>query len=627
MAETALESRRLETQRPEFGRHRSRGFTDKRTRLDRFQPLALLGLALAGLLTPAPADAAFAYRKQFTVAAAQVVGGPLANFPALVSLTDPNLRLVASGGRVATAADFQFRAEDAATCGGPASCVLDFDVERYDGTTGTLVAWVRVPSLDNGRSIYLSYGDSAIACSQQNRGPVWDPVYREVYHLSELADYSDSTSNHYTAVPKGTVTQGVAGKIGLAAQFGGPAESRLIASDGTQAANTSYTLEAWVRFASLQAGLYTGIMNKGRESGDAGVGLGDWMGLYKDGGTNRLASGWECCAANKPSNLIDGTTALVINTWYHLAATYDGATGFRYLYINGNLAASDTTNVARYAVDPPVPEDRRRRERQLPQRADRRGARRQGPAPRRLDHDVLPQREQPRRVLHGYGRRRERRGGHELPGGQPVRWGPRHLQPALDRHPGRLRDGRAGRRRHAGFGHERLHGRHGYGRYAVGSEQPGPRRPHHDRPRPATRSPPSTRTRSSGSRPPSRPHPAPTTTRSPASSRARSRARSGLGGLHRRAGGAACTYFPVPNGSLVTDNRSEIGIVYSDGAPYTFPAAGHRSSRSTARPPTPRTRSRSPPIPETGTSAWRGPASCSTTSRTRRPRSASTTAS
>ena len=309
-------------------------------------------LVTAALAGAAPADAAFGYRKQFTVAAAQVVGGPLANFPALVSLTDPNLRLVANGGRVATGADFQFRGEDAATCGGPATCTLDFEVERYDGTTGTLVAWVRVPSLDNGRSIYLSYGDAAIACSQQNRGPVWDAVYREVYHLSELADYSDSTSNHYTAVTKGTVTQGVAGKIGLAAQFGGPAESRLIASDGTQPANTSYTLEAWVRFASLQAGLFTGIVNKGRESGSAGVGLGDWMGLYKDGGSNRLASGWECCAANKPSNLVDGTTVLAINTWYHLVGTYDGATGFRYLYINGALVASDTTNVAKYASIP-----------------------------------------------------------------------------------------------------------------------------------------------------------------------------------------------------------------------------------------------------------------------------------
>jgi len=36
--------------------------------------------------------------------------------------------------------------------------------------------------------------------------------------------------------------------------------------------------------------------------------------------------------------------------------------------------------------------------------------------------------------------------------------------------------------------------------------------------------------------------------------------------------GVGCTYFPVANGNLVTGNRSEIGIVYKEGNPYT--AAG-----------------------------------------------------
>ena len=316
----------------------------------------VLSLAGAGALLLAfacPAHAAFGYRKQLTVNAGLVVTGPIADFPVLVSITDPvNLKTVANGGHVANGADFQFRGEDVGTCNGPASCRLDFEIERYDGATGTLVAWVRVPRIDDGRSIYLSYGDASIGCSQQSRAAVWDPTYREVFHLGETGDSTDSTSNRFTAVTKGTVTQGVAGKIGLAARFHGPAESRLIASDGLQTGNTSFTLEAWVSFASIQPGVYSGIVTKGRESGNAGVGLGDWIGLYKDGTADRLAMGWQCCNVNKPSNLVDGTTVLAINTWYHLVGLYDGLTGYRWIYINGALAAADTVNVARYASIP-----------------------------------------------------------------------------------------------------------------------------------------------------------------------------------------------------------------------------------------------------------------------------------
>ena len=117
-------------------------------RAERVCQKGVLSLAGAGALLLAfacPAHAAFGYRKQLTVNAGLVVTGPIADFPVLVSITDPvNLKTVANGGHVANGADFQFRGEDVGTCNGPASCRLDFEIERYDGATGTLVAWVRV---------------------------------------------------------------------------------------------------------------------------------------------------------------------------------------------------------------------------------------------------------------------------------------------------------------------------------------------------------------------------------------------------------------------------------------------------------------------------------------------------
>ena len=44
--------------------------------------------------------------------------------------------------------DLAFTAADGTT-------VLPFEIERYDGATGALVAWVRVPSLGPGTRLYL----------------------------------------------------------------------------------------------------------------------------------------------------------------------------------------------------------------------------------------------------------------------------------------------------------------------------------------------------------------------------------------------------------------------------------------------------------------------------------------
>ena len=304
-------------------------------------PLQGFALLIAVGLT-SPAEAAFTSRRLLTVQAAQVVGGPHANFPVLVRLTDPTLKMAPTGA-VQTGQDILFTASDGVTR-------LDSEIEQFDGAAGTLVAWVRVPSLTNATQIYLNYGDATVTCSQQNRQGVWNASFREVFHLGETGDYTDSTASGYSAVTMGSVTQGVAGAqaaAGKAADFVGPAESRLIASDGLLAANATFTLETWVRLRTLQAGQYTGFVVKGRESG-FGTGGGDWIGLYKDGASDRFAMAWQCCVANKPGNLIDATTVIALGQWYHVVGVYDGATGFRYLYVNGVQTASDTTNVALY---------------------------------------------------------------------------------------------------------------------------------------------------------------------------------------------------------------------------------------------------------------------------------------
>ena len=77
----------------------------------------------------------------------------LSDFPMLYSVTDADLiqdtdcATAVDGPCDAEGDDIIFRALDTTTCGGAAVCTLDHEIEKYDGTTGELVAWVRLPSV------------------------------------------------------------------------------------------------------------------------------------------------------------------------------------------------------------------------------------------------------------------------------------------------------------------------------------------------------------------------------------------------------------------------------------------------------------------------------------------------
>ena len=324
---------------------------------------ALVFLVL-GLGRPAHAD--FAFRKPLTIDGTQVQGGPHLDFPVLVSLVDPDLATVANGGGVQSAQGFDiaFRAADGTT-------VLDWELERYDGTNGTLVAWVRFPGtagppdtrIQNGVStqFYVYYGDSRITCCQTSHGTVWNAAYREVFHLAGTAgDPLDSTTNGIAGTinpngdPTATEALGVVspapshlspiggGSLDLMAAPTSPpvpflptTDSHLRLTDGTLVANASFTLETWFYLDALNAG-FVGIVTKNRDSGV------DWIGLFKNdaGGGHLLFSGWQCCAAGRPSNL--NGPALVAGRWYHAVATYDNATTTRRLYVDGVQVSTDT---------------------------------------------------------------------------------------------------------------------------------------------------------------------------------------------------------------------------------------------------------------------------------------------
>lgn len=113
--------------------------------------LALIGIIISvhGAVE-AWAQSSFSYSKSITIDRMKVRGSTtttLSNFPMLFSLTDPTLNHKGyPGGHVenSNGHDIIFQALDDTTCGGAglAPCTLDHEIERYNASTGELIACV-----------------------------------------------------------------------------------------------------------------------------------------------------------------------------------------------------------------------------------------------------------------------------------------------------------------------------------------------------------------------------------------------------------------------------------------------------------------------------------------------------
>jgi cysteine-rich repeat protein len=205
----------------------------------------------------------FEYYKTITVNKAQVGTGSapttLSNYPILFSVVDSSLRTTANGGRVQSnnGYDIIFQGRDAATCNGPTSCQLPHEIERYDPTTGTLVAWVSVPALNTQKaasstSFRILFDNQAIASASSVTTSVWDSNFQAVWHLNQspggaAPQMTDSTANGNNGTST-SLTQVTSSQIGYGVSTDGstsymsfnPGASLNVASSG------AFTYSVWV---------------------------------------------------------------------------------------------------------------------------------------------------------------------------------------------------------------------------------------------------------------------------------------------------------------------------------------------------------------------------------------------
>jgi len=141
---------------------------------------------------------------------------------------------------------------------------------------------------------------------------------------------ADVSGNGQTA----TIVQAswtTAGKFGNALSFNGAFSYVTVADSNLLDLTTGMTLSAWIYPTAINSGEWRNVLIKERTGGEV-------YNLYANVDTDNPAV--VIVRSADPANPVDsrGTTPIRLNTWTHLAATYDGAT--LNLYVNGVLVGS-----------------------------------------------------------------------------------------------------------------------------------------------------------------------------------------------------------------------------------------------------------------------------------------------
>jgi hypothetical protein len=277
----------------------------------------------------------WSYRKAITVDHTKIPNTDQTNFPMLVSFTDPSLRTTTNSGNVQNTSgyDIIFTAVDGST-------KLDHEIEKYDGATGTIAMWVRIPTLSHltDTVIYMYFGNTSITTTQENKTGVWGENgannFKGVWHMKETGTnptVNDSTSNANNSTAQ-TWTPG-AGQVSGGGGFNGSGQYV-----GIPKITPNYvTAEAWIYLNGNPASGVTPAVIQ-----SYGAEFNDWGGFRL--GQNAAASTFVFGVDTGPSTATGTlpTAPISLGAWHHLVGSYNGSVVS--IYVDGAL--SQTANVS-----------------------------------------------------------------------------------------------------------------------------------------------------------------------------------------------------------------------------------------------------------------------------------------
>ena len=239
------------------------------------------------------------------------------NYPMLINSIFPNLSSIN---------EIRFALED--------KTELDYQIQSFNSSTKRLIAWVRIPSINDRFKLLMYFGNSA-AVNNQNINSVWDSDYDLVAHMSQTqGNILDSTVNENHLINNGA-TLGAVGKIGNAISFDGANDYLARANPTLPIDDSPYTIEAWLML-----------------TGTGGHGIAGWgnyfngkqVNAFRTDGNTKLVNYWW------GSDFVQDVPDLQ-NGFHHVAVTYDGSQREMYVdgilqgvKVDGGLAVPNTNN-------------------------------------------------------------------------------------------------------------------------------------------------------------------------------------------------------------------------------------------------------------------------------------------
>jgi hypothetical protein len=244
----------------------------------------------------------------------------LRDFPLLISLDgDPDLRDRARSD------GFDIRFTDGA--GDP----LSHEIDSYVGGTGTLLAWVRIPSLDPSVEtvLYMYYGNPAISTDPSDPS-VWSNGYLAVWHLAEAGrgtpdEYGDATGNGNDATGGAGAASSAPARqpaaIGMGQSGDGVDDFIATPLSINDVGPASVSLWAYVR--TVTNTLHPGLIGQ-NDALEIGFYWADRLNVW----TTEMSV---TCPGESIQSLC--TSDFPLGSWFHVAVSWDGTEGV--LYVDG----------------------------------------------------------------------------------------------------------------------------------------------------------------------------------------------------------------------------------------------------------------------------------------------------
>jgi hypothetical protein len=283
----------------------------------------------------------YAYHLPVTLQSSGITGvtGNLSNFPVLVKVVNPVL--VVTAGSCTNKVQFPNGPSYDIAFTDESGTELNYQLESYNAATGTLIAWVKVPTLYYQANTVISlYFGKAIAPTNHTTAfsqATWGSVtsasaaYKGVWHFNDAPSTSAATmldatgtNNGLTASSVSTAVQNTNSLIQNGITLSGGTLSKTTALN-IPAVNSAYSMSVWVNYATYPT-LADNVMTVQNGTASAQIGF---------RGTSTSVS----VNKNTGTQIVSSGITPNINNWHYLVYTYNG-TNTNTIFVDGTAVSS-----------------------------------------------------------------------------------------------------------------------------------------------------------------------------------------------------------------------------------------------------------------------------------------------